>query len=100
MIPTGYRSVCVKADQGTEFTHTVFCRYDICVKLAFAVADTRQQIGANEQSDRTRACTVRCWLAVSGLPKFLWRELMQTAVYHSNRAPHAALNSETPYTAL
>ena len=41
---------------------------------------------------------VRCLLAASGLPKFLWRE--QTAVFLSNRSPHAALNNGTPYKAL
>ena len=30
----------------------------------------------------------------------LWGELIQTAVYLSNRAPHASLAHETPYKAL
>ena len=38
---------------------------------------------------------MRCLLADSGLPKFLWGELMLTAVYLSNRAPHAALVNAT-----
>ena len=43
---------------------------------------------------------VRCMLADSTLPSLLWGELMQTAVYLSNRTPHAALNNGTPYKAL
>ena len=43
---------------------------------------------------------VRCLLAESGPQKFLWGELMQTAVFLSNRSPHAALNNGTPYKAL
>ena len=42
---------------------------------------------------------VRCLLVDSGLPHFLWGELMQMAVYVSNRVPHAALANETPYKA-
>ncbi|CAB1108749.1 unnamed protein product [Ectocarpus sp. CCAP 1310/34] len=43
---------------------------------------------------------VCCLLTDSGFPKFLWGELMQTAVYLSNRVPHAALGNITPYNAL
>ena len=43
---------------------------------------------------------VRCLLADSGPPHFLWGELMQTAVYLSNRAPPASLADETPYMAI
>ena len=35
-----------------------------------------------------------------GVSHFVWGELMQTAVYVSNRVPHAALADETPYKAL
>ena len=43
---------------------------------------------------------VRCMLADSTLPSLLWGELMHTAVYLSNRAPHAAVHNGTPYKAL
>ena len=43
---------------------------------------------------------VRCLLADSGLPHFLWGELFLTASYLCNRAPHSALNHETPYKTL
>ncbi len=43
---------------------------------------------------------VRCLLADSTLPPFLWGELMHTVVYLSNRTPHAALQNGTPYKAL
>ena len=35
-----------------------------------------------------------------GVSHFVWGELMQTAVYVSNRVPHAALANETLYKAL
>ena len=43
---------------------------------------------------------MRCLLLDSGLQYFLWVELLQTAVYVSNRVPHAPLANETPYKAL
>ena len=60
----------------------------------------RLRIGSNERAGRTIAGIVRCLLADSGMSHFLWGELMQTAVYLSNRAPHASLADETPYKAL
>ena len=72
---------------------------DTGIKLEFASQNTPQQIGANERAGRTIVNIVRCLLADSGLPKFLWGELMQTAVFLSSRSPHAALNTGTPYKA-
>ena len=43
---------------------------------------------------------VRCLLADSGPPHFLWGELMQTAAYLSNRATHASMANATPFKAL
>ena len=96
------RLIRLRADKGTEFTSSEFRQYclDIGVKLEFASPNTPQQIGSNERAGRTIAGIVRCLLADSGLPHFLWGELMQTAVYLSNRAPHASLADETPYKAL
>ena len=38
----------------------------------------------------------RCLLAYTGLPKYLWAELCATATYLVNRAPHSALNGDSP----
>ena len=43
---------------------------------------------------------VRCMRVDSGLPPFLWGELMVAASYICNRIPYAALNMETPYKNL
>ena len=43
---------------------------------------------------------VRCMLADSGLPKFLWGELMFTAAFLSNRAPYSAIGMQSPYKML
>ena len=43
---------------------------------------------------------VGCLLADSRLPHFLWGELFLAASYLYNRAPHSALNHDTPYKTL
>ena len=102
MVPQRTRLIRLRAEKGTEFTSCEFRQYclDIGVKLEFASPNTSQQIGSNQRAGRTIAGIVRCLLADSGLPYFLWGELMQTAVYLSNRAPHASLADERPYIAL
>ena len=91
-----HRLVRLKVNKGTKFTSAEVRQYclDIDTELDFTSPNTPQQIGANERAGRTLANMVRCFLADSGLPKFLWGEFMQSAVYLSNRTSHAALASE------
>ena len=98
MIPTGERIHTPRGDRGTKFTSAEFRQYcqEVGIKLEFASPNTPQQIGANERVDRTILNIVRCFLADSTLPDFLWGELMKTAVYLSNRTPHGALKNGTP----
>ena len=102
VISTGERIQRLQGDQGTELTNVDVRHYclDTGIKLEFASQNTPQQIGANERAGRTNINIVRCPLADSGLPKFLWGEPMQTLVFLSNRSPHAPLNNGTPYNAL
>ena len=58
------------------------------------------QIGSNERAGKAIAGIVRCLLVDSGLPHVRWGELMQAAVYVSNKVPHAALANATPYNVL
>ena len=93
MIPNNTRLIRLREDKCTEFTRSEVrqCCHDIGVSLDFASPNTHQQIGSNERAERTIAGVVRCLVVDSGLPHFLWGELMQMAVYVSNRVPHAAL---------
>ena len=74
VIPTGERIHTLRGDRGTEFTNAEFRQYcqDIDIKLEFASPNTPQQIGANERAGRTIFNIVRCFLADSTLPNFLW----------------------------
>ena len=85
------RLIRLRADEGTECTSSEFRQYyhDIGVSLEFASPHTPRQIGSNERTGRTIAGIVRCVLVDLGLPYFFWEELVQAAVYVSNRVPHA-----------
>ena len=102
VIPTGERIQRLRVDPGKELTNADVrqCCLDTGIKLEFSSQNTPRQIGANERTDRAIVNIVRCLLADSGLPKILWGELMQTAVFLSNRSPHEALTNGTPYKAL
>ncbi|CAB1105631.1 unnamed protein product [Ectocarpus sp. CCAP 1310/34] len=102
LTPHELRLECVRADKGGEYTSWAFCKYcrDVGIKLLFASTNTPQRIGANERIGRTLAGMVRCLLADSGLPHFLWEELFMTASYLSNRSPHSASDNVTPFKAL
>ena len=97
VIPNNTRLIRLRADKGTEFTSSDLTQYchDIGVSLELAFPNTPHQIGSNERARRTIAGIVRCSLVNSGLPHFHWGQLMQTAIYVSNRVPHAAMVNET-----
>ena len=102
VIPRSERIHVLCADEGTKVTSTAYRQYyrDIGIQLQFASLNTPQQIGVNERAGRTIMNIVRYMLADSTLPSLLCGDLMHTAVYLSNRTPHAALHNRTPYKAL
>ena len=99
MIPSGVRVERVRADKGGEFIGNDFKDYctQTGVLLEYASTNTPQQIGMSERVGGTLAAMVRCMLADSRLPTFPWGELMFTAAYVGNRAPHSALNMQSSY---
>ena len=100
--PTGELIHTLRGERDTELTSAEFRQYcqDVGIKLEFASPNTPQQIGANERAGRTTLYIVRCFLADSTLPNFLWMVLMKTTVYLSNRTPHSALQTGTLCKAL
>ena len=102
VITTGEHIQRLRGEQGTDLTNADIRQYclDNGITLEFACQNTPQQIGANERADRTIVNIVRCLLLDSGLPKVFRGELMQMAVFLSNRSPHVTLKIGTPYKAL
>ena len=100
--PLGYRIVRLRTDRGTEYTGSAFREYcrQTAIQLEFAATNTSSQIGVNERIGRTLAGMTRSLLLDSGLPKYLWGELMLTAAYLSNRSLNSALGMEAPHKKL
>ena len=100
VIPSGFRVERLRADKGGEYIGQTFKDYCLQtgIKFEYASTNTPQQIGMSERIGRTLAAMVRCMLADSGLPKFLWGELMFTATLLGNRAPHSAIGMQSGTT--
>ena len=66
------------------------------IKRETTTPHTPEQNGVAERKNRTIVEAARAMLCDQGLPKFLWGEAANTAVYIQNRCPHSALDSKTP----
>ena len=99
MINLGKRIIRWRTDKGGELTGDEFKAY--CLEPGttqeFAATNTLQQNGEFERVGRTLCGMVRCMLFDSGLPPFLWGELMMMASYLCTRIPHSAFKMELPH---
>ena len=102
VIPSGFRVERLRVDQGGNYIGKEFKNYCLQteVSLEYASTNTPQQIGMSERVGRTLAAMVRCMLADSGLPNFFWGEMMFTAAFLGNRAPHSAIGMQSPFKML
>ena len=102
VIPQGLRIQRLRCDKGGEYMahyYQDFCK-ETGIVQEFAATNTPQQNGISERDGRTILNMTRCLLVDTGLPKYLWAELCATATYLINRAPHSALNGDSPYMRL
>ena len=99
VIPNGFRLEQLRSDCGGEYTSKKYRSYckNTGIQQQHTAPHTPQQNGISERAGRTLMNIVRCMLDGGRLPHFLWGELCCTAVYITNRLPHARLNNETPY---
>ena len=102
IISFGSRIVTWRADKGGEHSGEDFKAYcqETHITQQFAVTNTPQQIDVSKRVGRTLCAMVWCMRVDSGLPPFLWEEIMMTASYICSRIPHSALNMLTPYKKL
>ncbi len=98
-VPLGLRLQRLRADKGGEYTSQGFQKFcvDSGISMEYAATATPQQIGISERDGRTIATIARCLLKDGNFPPTLWGEMFFTAVFISNRSPHAALGGTTPY---
>jgi hypothetical protein len=92
----------LKSDNGGEFVNANFQQF--CkkngIKQLFTGAYSPEQNGTAERGNRTVIEMARCMLIDSGLPRNLWAEAAQAAVYTINRMPTTRLQGATPYQLL
>ena len=92
----------LQSDNGSEFTSAAFkshCK-ERGILQTFSGVEAPQQNGIAERSWRTVVEMARCMRLQAGLPKTLWAEAANTAVYLINRLPSRAQQGDTPYHKL
>ncbi|KAG8492727.1 hypothetical protein CXB51_010487 [Gossypium anomalum] len=95
---TGCKIKTIRSDNGTEYTSAQFqalCK-DAGIKHQLTNVYTPQQNGVSERKNRSLMDMARCLLFEKNLPKTIWAEAVNTAVYIQNRLPTKALAHKTP----
>ena len=102
VIPFGSRTVTWRVDKGGEYTSKYFKAYsqETGITQQFVATNTPQKISGLKRVGQALCAMVRCVRVDSGLPPFLWGELMMVALYICNQIPQSALNMEPPYKKL
>ncbi|KAG8501874.1 hypothetical protein CXB51_004547 [Gossypium anomalum] len=98
---TGCKIKTIRSDNGTEYTSAQFqalCK-DAGIKHQLTNVYTPQQNGVSERKNMSLIDMARCLLFEKNLPKTIWAEAINTAVYIQNRLPTKALAHKTPFEA-
>ena len=92
---------CLRSDRGGQFISEAFV--DFCtlqgIKCQLTTPYSPQQNGVVERRNRTILSLVRSMLKEKSLPRELWGEAVNTAVYLLNRSSTRSLQGSTPYEA-
>ena len=91
----------IRTDNGTEFVSKKFKEIlsTAGIQHQLTVPYSPQQNGVVERKNRTVIEMTRCLLFEKQIPKKLWAEAANTAVYLMNRLPTKAVLKKTPYEA-
>jgi transposase InsO family protein len=94
---TGKRIKSLGSDNGGEYTSYAFKRFcvEVGIKRELTVPYTPQQNGISKRKNRAIVGAAKAMLHDQNLPKFLWAEACNTAVYLQNRSPHKVLGNVT-----
>eukprot|EP00253_Pinus_taeda_P012320 PITA_12320 len=94
----GKKIKILRTDNGIEYESNEFKDYcrETDIKRETTTIYTLEQNGVAERKNRTIIEATQAILHDQGLPKFLWGESANTAVYVENRCPHQALDFKTP----
>ena len=89
------------SDNGLEYKNEEFRAFFAKkgIKSTFSAPYAHEQNGAAEILNRTLINKVRSLLINAQLPRYLWGEALNAAVYLYNRTPHSNIDYKTPYEA-
>ena len=89
----------IRSDNGKEYINDVFDKFceEVGIEHQFTVPYTPQQNGVSERKNRSIMEMTRCMLHEKELPKELWAEAANTAVFLLNRLPTRVLHKKTPF---
>ena len=92
----------LRSDRGGEFTSNEFTAYlrQQGTERRLTTADTPQHNGVAESLNRRLMECVRAMLHQANLPKNLWAEAINHAVWLKNRTSTKVLGNQTPYAKL
>lgn len=96
---TGRKIIKLRSDNAKEYVSKEFNSYieSQGITRQLSVAHTPQQNGVPERANKTIVEMARVMLIQSNVPRELWAEAVNTAVFIRNRCPSRANNGFTPY---
>lgn len=86
----------LRSDNGGEFCNKLMDKYLQCRGITRETPYTPEQNGKAERDNRTIIESTRTMLLVKNLPKNLWAEAVNTAVYLINRSGTSNGDNKTP----
>lgn len=95
----GEKIKTLRVDNGTEYINCAMKQLlrNCGIQLETSAPYTPEQNGRSERDNRTIVESARTMLTAKSLPKFLWAEAVNTAVYILNRIPTKRNLQQTPY---
>ena len=96
---TGNHIKIARSDRGGEFLSKEMIKHqdEKGTVRELTIHGSPPQNGTAELGIRTQAEPVRALLLASGLPRYLWEEVMHHSVWLQNWTPACALNGKTSY---
>lgn len=95
----GYSVKILHVDNGTEYNNSQFKEFlrQEGITLENTAPYTPEQNGRAERDNRTLIESARSMIHAAKVPKYLWAEAVNTAVYILNRTPTMQAPGSTPY---
>lgn len=97
---SGFKILKLKSDRGGEYSSTEFLTHlrDLAIDIKRGPANRPTANSVSERFNRTLIGRLRTQFEQSGLPLFLWGELVMYSALQINLSPSVAIDLATPYS--